>query len=141
MFKPSEKAELFNNYFYEQFSGPSDYNINIGWSNDQVFDIDLDQNKVRKLLFNIKSNKASGPDGIHSKISSFTTLQNFVQHMQLTKRLEDCQCRSYPQKRKQRRYQKLSPYFTNKSSYENFERILKEKLLIRTSHLLDCRQH
>ena len=24
--KPSEKAELFNNYFYEQFSGPSIYN-------------------------------------------------------------------------------------------------------------------
>ena len=62
--KPSEKAELFNNYFYDQFSGQSDYNINIGWSNDQVFDIDLDQNKVRKLLLNINSNKASGPDGI-----------------------------------------------------------------------------
>ena len=24
--KPSEKAELFNNYFYEQFSGRSNYN-------------------------------------------------------------------------------------------------------------------
>ena len=48
---------IFNNYFYDQFSGPSDYNINIGWSNDQVFDIDLDQNKVRKLLLNINSNK------------------------------------------------------------------------------------
>ena len=58
--KPSEKAE--------QFSGQSDYNINIGWSNDQVFDIDLDQNKVRELLLNINSNKASGPDGIHGKI-------------------------------------------------------------------------
>ena len=66
--KPSEKAELLNNYFYDQFSGPSAYNINIGWSNDQVFDIDLDQNKVRKLLLNINSNKASGPDGIHGKI-------------------------------------------------------------------------
>ena len=66
--KPSEKAQLLNNYFYEQFSGQSDYNINIGWSNDQVFDIDLDQNKVRKLLLNINSNKASGPDGIHGKI-------------------------------------------------------------------------
>ena len=58
--KLSGKAGLFNNYFYEQFSGPSDYNINI--------EIDLDQNKFRKLLLNIKSNKASGPDGIHGKI-------------------------------------------------------------------------
>ena len=103
--KPSEKAELFNNYFYDQFSGPSDYNINIGWSNDQVFDINLDQNKIRKLLLNINSNKASGPDGIHGKIlkncantsiSSFTSLQNFVQHRQLTKGMEDCQCRVSP---------------------------------------------
>ena len=47
----------------------SDYNINIGWSNDQEFDIDLDQNIVRKLLSNINSNKASGPDGIHGKIT------------------------------------------------------------------------
>ena len=59
--------ELFNIYFYEQFSGSFDYNINIGWSNDQVFDIDLDQNKVRKLLLNIDSNKASGPDGFTVK--------------------------------------------------------------------------
>ena len=69
--KPSAKAEFFNNYFYDQFSGPSVYNINIGWSNDQVFDIDLDQNKVRKLLLNIISNKASGPDGIHGKILKY----------------------------------------------------------------------
>ena len=27
--KPSEKAELFNNYFYEQFSAPSNYNADI----------------------------------------------------------------------------------------------------------------
>ena len=27
--KPSEKAELFNNCFYEQFSGPSNYNTDI----------------------------------------------------------------------------------------------------------------
>ena len=65
--KPSEKAELFNNYFYEQFSGPSNYNTDIHFSNDQVFDIDFNRNRVHKHLSNSNSNKASGPDGIHGK--------------------------------------------------------------------------
>ena len=34
--KPSEKAELLKNNFYEQFSGPSNYNTDINFSNDQV---------------------------------------------------------------------------------------------------------
>ena len=37
--KPSE--ELFNNFFYEQFSGPSNHNTDIHFSNNQVFDIDF----------------------------------------------------------------------------------------------------
>ena len=66
--KPSEKAELFNNYFYEQFSGRSNYNTHIDFSNDQVFDIDFNRNRVHKHLSNFNSNKASGPDGIHGNI-------------------------------------------------------------------------
>ena len=62
--KSSENAELFNSYFYEQFSGPSNYNTHISWSNDQTFDIDFN----RKLISSVNSNKASGPDGIHGKI-------------------------------------------------------------------------
>ena len=66
--KSSEKAKLFNSYFYEQFSGPSNYNTHISWSNDQTFDIDFNRNRVRKLLSSVNSNKASGLDGIHGKI-------------------------------------------------------------------------
>ena len=32
--KPLDKAELFNNFFYEQFSNPSNYDIEIDWVND-----------------------------------------------------------------------------------------------------------
>ena len=35
--KPSEKAELFNNNFYKQFSGPSNYNTDMNFSNDQGY--------------------------------------------------------------------------------------------------------
>ena len=66
--KSLDKAELFNHYFSEQFSSPSNYNINIDWSNDASFNIDFCHRKVRKLLLKINPNKASGPDGIHGKI-------------------------------------------------------------------------
>ena len=65
---PTEKAELFNSYFYDQFSGPSDYNIAIDWSNDSNFDIDFSQHKVCQILLNINANKACGPDEIHGKL-------------------------------------------------------------------------
>ena len=64
----SDKAELFNRYFSEQFSSPSNYNIDIDWSNDASFNIDFSHQKIRKLLQKIKSNKACGPDEIHGKI-------------------------------------------------------------------------
>ena len=50
--KSSEKAELCNSYFYEQFAGPSNYSTYISWSNDPTFDIDFNQNRVQKRLSN-----------------------------------------------------------------------------------------
>ena len=46
--KPSEKAELLINYFYKKDSGPSNYNTHLNFSNDQVFDIDFNRNRVHK---------------------------------------------------------------------------------------------
>ena len=47
---------------------PSNYDIDIDWSNDTSFDIDFIHGKVGKLLHNINPNKASGPDGIRGRI-------------------------------------------------------------------------
>ena len=63
-----DKAERFNKYFSDQFSSPSNYDIDINWSNDQDFDIDFSHQKIRKLLFKINPNKACGPDGSHGRI-------------------------------------------------------------------------
>ena len=63
-----DKANLFNNFFFEQFSDRSVYDIDIDWSNDGSFDISFCHRRIRKLLLNINSNKAFGPDGIHGKI-------------------------------------------------------------------------
>ena len=38
---PSVRADIFNNYFYKQFSEPSLYNIDIDFTNDSSNDIDL----------------------------------------------------------------------------------------------------
>ena len=65
---PADQANLFNTFFFDQFSTPSLYDIDIDYSNDPHFDIDFDHRRVRKLLSKINTNKAQGPDGIHGMI-------------------------------------------------------------------------
>ena len=66
--QPHDKAELFNGFFFDQFTSASDYGISIDWSNDEDFEIDFDHRKIRRLLYNINADKACGPDGIHGRI-------------------------------------------------------------------------
>ena len=56
------KANMFNKYFYDQFSSASTYNIDIDFTNDEAFDIDFSCTRVKHLLDNININKAPGPD-------------------------------------------------------------------------------
>ena len=63
-----DKANLFNKYFSDRFSDSSTYDISIDYSNDHQYDIDFCHRKICKLLSNINSNKAGGPDAIHGKI-------------------------------------------------------------------------
>jgi hypothetical protein len=45
---PKEKCDLFNDYFFDQFSEVSNYGIPIDWSNDEAFDIEFSPSKNRK---------------------------------------------------------------------------------------------
>ena len=65
---PSDKANLFNNYFCDQFSEQSSYDIDLDFSNDSKFDIVFCPAHIGVLLSRINSNKANGPDKIHGKI-------------------------------------------------------------------------
>ena len=150
-YQPREQAELFNNFFFNQFSDPSCYNIDISYSNDSDFDIDFDHRAVRKLLSNINSNKAQGPDGIHGKI-----LKNCAVGLAfpLTCIFRTSYNSGYiPDEWK---LANVVPIFKkgDKSNVENyrpisltclvmkvFERLIKEKLLHLTSDLIDHRQH
>ena len=66
--KSRDKAELFNNYFCEQFSDPSTYSIDIDWEDDHTFNIDFSTTRIMSHLSKINPNKAQGPDGIHGRI-------------------------------------------------------------------------
>ena len=58
------KANMFNKYFFDQFSDSSTYNVSIDFTKDNNFDIDFSATRVHGLLKGINVNKASGPDGI-----------------------------------------------------------------------------
>ena len=66
----AEQAELFNKFFYDQFSDESTYDIPIDDCNlnNQLFNIQFDHMEICKLLRQINPNKAHGPDGIHGMI-------------------------------------------------------------------------
>ena len=58
------KANLFNQYFFQQFSEASNYDIDINFDNDSDFDIDYSPDRIENLLKNVNTNKAGGPDRI-----------------------------------------------------------------------------
>ena len=60
------QANLFNNFFRDQFSSPSKYDIQINYSGNH--DISFSVPQIEKFLKNLDPNKAPGPDRIHGKI-------------------------------------------------------------------------
>ena len=67
---PIRQAELFNAFFYDQFSTKSSYSI-VDFSNDDFINFKFDENKIKQVLLGLDSNKSSGPDEI-----SVTVLKN-----------------------------------------------------------------
>lgn len=150
-FNPKEKADLFNDFFYDQFSEPSTYNIDIDFSNDSRFDIAFDPSYIHKLLHNINSNKAQGPDGIHGKV-----LKNCANSLAipLSKLFKLSYNMGYvPVEWKMANVVPVHKK-GSKSEAENyrpisltcliakiFERIIKEHILQLTTHQLDTKQH
>ena len=150
-FKPQEQAVLFNSFFYDQFSDPSSYDIDISYTYDSNSCIDFDHRTTRKLLSKINSNKAQGPDGVHGKLLKNCSV-GLAFPLTCIFRVS-YNCGYIPQEWK---LANVVPIFKkgSKSEVENyrpisltclvmkiFERIVKEKLLSLTSDYLDPRQH
>ena len=63
---PRDQANLFNEYFANQFSEPSNYDIDINMDNlNRLNGLRFHPLDVYLILKDIKPGKAAGPDGIH----------------------------------------------------------------------------
>ena len=64
--KPIDQANLFNEYFYSQFSDASTHDVNIDIGRNEICFMDLRFHAVDVFLIlkGINSSKAAGPDGI-----------------------------------------------------------------------------
>ena len=54
---------MFNKFFYDQFSEPSTYDIDISIDANEEY-IDFSTERIKQLLNDINVNKACGPDNI-----------------------------------------------------------------------------
>ena len=63
-----DQSDLFNTFFSDQFSDPSNYDISINFCGDHNNGFSISHRDVRHLLLKLDSNKAHGPDGIHGII-------------------------------------------------------------------------
>ena len=66
--KSKDIADLFNKYFYEQFSEESLYDIDINFNNDNFFDFTIHTNCIYQQLSRLNSNKSMGPDNISGRV-------------------------------------------------------------------------
>ena len=146
-----DKANLFNKYFCDQFSETSSYDVPIDFSNDAHFDIDFSPCNVSLMLLRINSNKASGPDGIHGKIlkkcaSSLTHPLSILFKLSyntgsLPKEWKLAHVVPIHKKGSKENVENYRPISLTSLVMKSFERIVKDKLISQTSHLLDDRQH
>ena len=148
---PSVKADIFNNYFYKQFSEPSLYNIDIDFTNDSSNDIDLSAARVKSVLDNLETNKAQGPDAINgvvlkncSKSLSYPLHKLFnlaynTGYLPSEWKLPNV----VPILKKDDKHKVVNyrPISLTSLVMKVFERILYDKLLTRTQEKIDQRQH
>ena len=56
-----DQTKMFNEYFFDQFSKPSNYNIPINFSNESDNAFVISHRSIRNLLLKVNSNKAIKP--------------------------------------------------------------------------------
>ena len=149
--KRLDQCNLFNQYFFDQFSEPSLYNIPIDYSSDHQFSINFDTDHIASLLKNLDPNKTQGPDGIHGKIlkNCYSSLSKPLAILfQLSYNTGNIpgewkQANVVPVHKKGSKacVENYRPISLTSIIMKTYERIIREKLLNMCGHLIDDRQH
>ena len=148
---PQDQAELFNDFFYEQFSDASNYNIPVDFNNDSRFDVNFDHLRIKKLLIKINPNKAHGPDGIHGKLLKNCAV-GLAYPLSLIFKISyntgsipnDWKMANVVPIHKKGNKHEVSnyrPISLTSLVMKTFERIIKEELLHHVNEYIDPRQH
>ena len=145
------KADMFNKFFFDQFSEGSNYDIDICFQSDNNFDIDFNTDKVRDILRNIDCNKAQGPDNLNGVILKTCANSLALPLSILFQLIYNTGILPAEWKRTN-----IVPVFKKgvKENIENYrpisltcisakvmERIIYDELFSRTYHLIDSRQN
>ena len=148
---PVAKANIFNNYFYKQFSEPSLYEIDIEFTNDNSYEIGLSVARVKSVLDNLEINKAQGPDAINgavlkncSKSLSYLLykLFNLVYNTgYIPSEWKLANVVPIHQKDDKNKVVNYRPISLTSLVRKAFERILYDELLARTQEKIVPRQH
>ena len=146
-----DQTELYNEYFYNQFSSPSNYDININFKNDIWEEFTITHQTVRSHLKRVNSNKAQGPDGIHGKILKYCAVSlAYPISLLFTTSLKTGAIPS------EWKVANVVPVFKkgSKASVENYrpisltcliskilEKIVRDELMLKVGHQIDGSQH
>ena len=148
---PQGQCDIFNTYFFDQFTGDSDYSVEIDYSNDHLFQITFDAAHIEKLLKSLDPNKAQGADNIHGRIlkecsvslskplaclfnicytaGSIPADWKLANVVPVHKKGSKAEVTNY------------RPISLTSIIMKTFERIVRDDLISRCQHLIDSRQH
>ena len=147
----TDQAHLFNNYFQQQFSEPSSYDIPV---NDGVHDdwhIDFNHFRINNILKHLNPNKALGPDNINGKVlkyccNALSVPLSILFHKSYSSGslpLDWKLANVVPVHKKGSKsdVQNYRPISLTSLVVKVMERIVRDELMQKCNNLLDSRQH
>ena len=148
-----DQAELFNKFFYDQFSAESQYNISIDNSvaSNNLFAIDFNRDEICKLLREINPNKAQGPDGIHGQLLKncaaticFPLCKLFKMSYNSSQIPNDWKLANVVpvhKKGSKNSVENYRPISLTSLVMKQFEKIVRSELMSRCEHIINTNQH
>ena len=148
---PQGQCDLFNRFFYDQFTGESVYAIDIDYSNDHLYQLTFDPSHIETLLKGLDPNKAQGADEIHGKILKHCSASLSKPLALLYDSCYSSGCipadwklaNVVPVHKKGSKAEVTNyrPISLTSIIMKIFERIIRDDLISRCNHLIDSRQH